>query len=52
MRRLSELPINRSNADSPFFKAGKSAGDARAKVAERGFNRPFARIVVVGSGLY
>lgn len=52
LRRLKSLPINTNKSDSLFFKAGKSAGDARAKVAERGFNRPFARIVVVGSGLY
>ncbi len=50
LMKLKELPYNKSNEDSLFFKAGKSSGDKRALVAERGFNRPFAKIVISDSG--
>lgn len=43
---IGKLPVVKDNSDSPFFKAGKVLGDRRADVAERGFNRPFNRIVV------
>ena len=50
LKKLRELPVNQSNEDSLFYKAGKSAGDKRALVAAKAFNRPFARIVVTNAG--
>lgn len=48
---LAALPRVKDNSESPFFKAGKAAGDKRASVAERAFGKPFAKIVVEGCGL-
>jgi len=50
IRRIKGLPFNPPNADSLFFKAGKAGGDKRALVAERGFYRPFSKIVVTNAG--
>lgn len=49
--RLASLPRVKNNSESPFFKAGKAAGDKRAKVAERAFGKPFSKIVIENSGL-
>lgn len=51
VQALAALPRVRNNSDSPFFKAGKAAGDKRADVAERAFGKPFAKIVVDRCGL-
>jgi len=48
---LSSLPTTKSNINSPFFKTAKAIGDSRAIVAEKGFGRPFAKIVIKQSGL-
>jgi hypothetical protein len=32
-------------------RAGKAMGDKRAIVAEKGFNRPFKRVIIAKSGL-
>ena len=32
--------------DKPFFEFGKAIGDKRAIVAEKGFNRPFKRVLI------
>lgn len=41
VRRIQALPANRPRTDivGAYFKAGKSIGDKRAVVAEKGFNR-------------
>lgn len=49
--RLALLPRVKNNSGSPFFQAGKAAGDKRAKVAERAFGKPFAKIVIEDCGL-
>lgn len=36
---------------SPHRRVGKNAGDKRANVAERAFNKPYARIFVEECGL-
>ena len=48
---LSALPRVKDNSGSPFFKAGKAGGDGRARVAERAFGKPFAKIVISECGL-
>ncbi|GAQ77867.1 cyclophilin-like peptidyl-prolyl cis-trans isomerase family protein [Klebsormidium nitens] len=50
VRKIANLPVNRDNSDSGFFKVGKLIGDRRAIVAERGFNRPFAKVMVASCG--
>lgn len=51
IEELSTLPTTKSNINSPFFKTAKAIGDSRATVAEKGFGRPFAKIVIKQSGL-
>ena len=48
---LAALPTNR-NADEAglFFAVAKNIGDKRAAVAERGFGRPLAKVVVAACG--
>jgi len=47
---LAALPRVKNNAASPFFQAGKAAGDKRANVAERAFGKPFSKIVIAECG--
>ncbi|QDZ25413.1 hypothetical protein HOP50_17g79540 [Chloropicon primus] len=51
LKSIGSLPVNRNNEDNIGFRLGKAAGDGRAKVAERGFNRPFSTIRITSSGL-
>lgn len=51
VQEISKLPRVKDNTNSPFFKAGKAAGDKRANVAEKGFNRPFSKILIQQSGI-
>ncbi|BDA42878.1 probable peptidyl-prolyl cis-trans isomerase [Coccomyxa sp. Obi] len=48
---ISQLPSVKANTGSPFFKVAKLAGDKRADVAEKGFGRPFRRVVIAQSGI-
>jgi peptidyl-prolyl cis-trans isomerase B (cyclophilin B) len=50
VKRVASLPVNKDNSESGFFKVGKLIGDRRAIVAERGFNRPFAKVLVTSCG--
>ena len=34
-----------------MHRAGKAMGDKRAVVAEKGFNRPFKRVIISKTGL-
>lgn len=52
--RIASLPFSKPRDDwydGPFFAAGKAIGDKRATVAEKGFNRPFKRVVVKKCGI-
>lgn len=51
IERLSRLPSVRDNTNSPFFQAGKKAGDRRASVAEKSFGKPFSKIIITGCGI-
>eukprot|EP00667_Euglena_gracilis_P015197 EG_transcript_15795 len=51
VERLAKLPSVADNHGSPFFILAKAVGDKRADVAERGFGRPFAKVVVTRSGV-
>ena len=48
---IAALPVVKDNTGSPFFQLGKANGDKRANVAERSFNKPFAKVVVDACGL-
>ena len=48
---LAALPRVPDNTSSPFFQAGKRAGDKRADVAERSFGKPYAKVVIDSCGL-
>ena len=48
---LAALPRVPDNTSSPFFQAGKRAGDKRADVAERSFGKPYAKVVIDACGL-
>lgn len=39
------------NTSSPYFRVAKLIGDKRAVVAERGFNRPYSKIIITNCGL-
>ena len=51
VKALAALPRVRDNSKSPFFMAGKAAGDLRANVAERAFGKAFNKIVIEQSGV-
>eukprot|EP00884_Botryococcus_braunii_P002242 jgi/Botrbrau1/12018/Bobra.247_2s0022.2 len=48
--QIASLPAVKANTNSAFFQAAKIAGDKRALVAEKGFGRPFSKIVISKSG--
>nr|CAB3476569.1 unnamed protein product [Digitaria exilis] len=48
--KIAAVPTVRDNAGSPYFRVAKLIGDKRAVVAERGFNRPYTKIVVTNCG--
>ncbi|KAK8938779.1 hypothetical protein KSP39_PZI010878 [Platanthera zijinensis] len=41
----------KDNTGSPYFRVAKLIGDKRAVVAERGFNRPYVKVVITDCGL-
>ncbi|CAG9460651.1 unnamed protein product [Pedinophyceae sp. YPF-701] len=51
VEKIRALPVVKDNSGSPFLQAGKRIGDKRANVAERVFNRPFAKVLVKKAGV-
>ncbi|KAL2455205.1 Peptidyl-prolyl cis-trans isomerase CYP26-2 [Forsythia ovata] len=51
VKRISEVKTVQENTSSPYFRVAKLIGDKRAVVAERGFNRPYLKVVVTNCGL-
>ncbi|GAX79772.1 hypothetical protein CEUSTIGMA_g7212.t1 [Chlamydomonas eustigma] len=54
VEKIASLPYSKPRVewyDGPFFEVGKVIGDKRAVVAEKGFNRPFKRVVISSSGI-
>ena len=47
---ISKLQINEPRYDNPYFAAGLAMGDKRAITTERGFYRPFKKVVIVEGG--
>ncbi|XP_050236869.1 peptidyl-prolyl cis-trans isomerase CYP26-2, chloroplastic [Mercurialis annua] len=48
---IGQVKTVRDNTSSPYFRVAKLVGDKRAVVAERGFNRPYSKVVVTNCGL-
>ncbi|CAL4977359.1 unnamed protein product [Urochloa decumbens] len=51
VEKIAAVPTVRDNGGSPYFRVAKLIGDKRAVVAERGFNRPYTKIVVTNCGV-
>ncbi|KAK1279750.1 Peptidyl-prolyl cis-trans isomerase CYP18-3 [Acorus gramineus] len=51
VEKISKVTTVNENTSSPYFRVAKLIGDKRAVVAERGFNRPYSKIVVTNCGL-
>ncbi|XP_047333438.1 peptidyl-prolyl cis-trans isomerase CYP26-2, chloroplastic [Impatiens glandulifera] len=51
VKKIGEVKTVNENTTSPYFRVAKLIGDKRAVVAERGFNRPYSKIVVSNCGL-
>ncbi|KAK9091164.1 hypothetical protein Sjap_024341 [Stephania japonica] len=51
VERISQVKTVQENSSSPYFRVAKLIGDKRAIVAERGFNRPYSKIVITNCGL-
>ncbi|KAL6994944.1 peptidylprolyl isomerase [Sarracenia purpurea var. burkii] len=51
VQRIGQVKTVQENSTSPYFRVAKLIGDKRAVVAERGFNRPYSKVVVSNCGL-
>lgn len=51
VEKITQVKTVQENTSSPYFRVAKLIGDKRAVVAERGFNRPYSKIVVTNCGL-
>ncbi|KAF3437318.1 hypothetical protein FNV43_RR20071 [Rhamnella rubrinervis] len=51
VERIGQVQTVKENTTSPYFRVAKLIGDKRAVVAERGFNRPYSKVVVTNCGL-
>ncbi|XP_010532267.1 PREDICTED: peptidyl-prolyl cis-trans isomerase CYP26-2, chloroplastic [Tarenaya hassleriana] len=51
VEKMRAVKTVKENTGSPYFRVAKLIGDKRAVVAERGFNRPYSKIIVSNCGL-
>ncbi|KAK3160132.1 hypothetical protein QOZ80_1BG0055590 [Eleusine coracana subsp. coracana] len=51
VEKIAAVPTVKDNGGSPYFRVAKLIGDKRAVVAERGFNRPYTKILVTNCGM-
>ncbi|XP_073036044.1 LOW QUALITY PROTEIN: peptidyl-prolyl cis-trans isomerase CYP26-2, chloroplastic-like [Primulina eburnea] len=51
VERIGRVETVKENTTSPYFRVAKLIGDKRAVVAERGFNRPYSKVVITNCGL-
>ncbi|XP_008244049.1 PREDICTED: peptidyl-prolyl cis-trans isomerase CYP26-2, chloroplastic [Prunus mume] len=51
VEKIGAVKTVQENTSSPYFRVAKLIGDKRAVVAERGFNRPYAKVVITNCGL-
>ncbi|XVE63909.1 hypothetical protein DITRI_Ditri07aG0059000 [Diplodiscus trichospermus] len=51
VNKIGQVKTVQENTGSPYFRVAKLIGDKRAVVAERGFNRPYSKVVIANCGL-
>ncbi|XP_030521651.1 peptidyl-prolyl cis-trans isomerase CYP26-2, chloroplastic isoform X2 [Rhodamnia argentea] len=51
VKTIGQVKTVQENTGSPYFRVAKLIGDKRAVVAERGFNRPYSKVLVTNCGL-
>ncbi|KAK1388049.1 PPIase cyclophilin-type domain-containing protein [Heracleum sosnowskyi] len=51
VEKIGQVKTVQENTSSPYFRTAKLIGDKRAVVAERGFNRPYSKVIVNNCGL-
>ncbi|KAK9066619.1 hypothetical protein SSX86_013942 [Deinandra increscens subsp. villosa] len=51
VEKIGQVKSVQENTSSPYFRVAKLIGDKRAVVAERGFNRPYSKVIVTNCGL-
>ncbi|PIN05763.1 Peptidyl-prolyl cis-trans isomerase [Handroanthus impetiginosus] len=51
VERIGKVKTVQENSSSPYFRVAKLIGDKRAVVAERGFNRPYSKVLITNCGL-
>lgn len=51
VEKIGKVKTVQENTSSPYFRVAKLIGDKRAVVAERGFNRPYSKVMVMNCGL-
>lgn len=51
VEKIGQVKTVQENTSSPYFRAAKLIGDKRAVVAERGFNRPYSKVLITNCGL-
>ncbi|MED6192260.1 hypothetical protein PIB30_008465 [Stylosanthes scabra] len=51
VKRIGLVKTVQDNTSSPYFRVAKLIGDKRAVVAERGFNRPYSKVIVTNCGV-
>ncbi|XP_019189752.1 PREDICTED: peptidyl-prolyl cis-trans isomerase CYP26-2, chloroplastic [Ipomoea nil] len=51
VERIGQVKTVKENTTSPYFRVAKLIGDKRAVVAERGFNRPYSKVMITNCGL-
>ncbi|KAF7838598.1 peptidyl-prolyl cis-trans isomerase CYP26-2, chloroplastic [Senna tora] len=51
VQRIGQVKTVQENTGSPYFRVAKLIGDKRAVVAERGFNRPYSKVLVTNCGV-
>ncbi|KAL9998120.1 putative peptidylprolyl isomerase [Helianthus debilis subsp. tardiflorus] len=51
VEKIGQVKTVQENTSSPYFRVAKLIGDKRAVVAERGFNRPYSKVIVTNCGI-
>ncbi|XP_044466761.1 peptidyl-prolyl cis-trans isomerase CYP26-2, chloroplastic [Mangifera indica] len=51
VEKIGQVKTVQENTGSPYFRVAKLIGDKRAVVAERGFNRPYSKVIITNCGL-
>ncbi|BBN15130.1 hypothetical protein MPTK1_6g17300 [Marchantia polymorpha subsp. ruderalis] len=50
VNQIANVKVVQENTSSPYFQAAKLIGDTRVIVAEKGFYRPYSKVLIMKSG--